>query len=57
MNGQIVVCSFDLTEYHLWKIYFWTFLDDRCFIEHLVTLNEHNRHCGCTRPRFVVDEL
>ena len=27
VSGQIVVCSFDLTEYHLWKIYFWMFFD------------------------------
>jgi hypothetical protein len=29
-----------------------TFLDDRCFIKHFMTLNEHNRHCGCTRLVF-----
>ena len=49
VNGQILVCSFDLAEYHLWKIYIWMFLNDLCFIEHLMTLNEDNRHCGCTR--------
>ena len=49
VNGQIVVCSFDLTEYHLWKIYFWMFFDALWSIDHFMTLNEHNRHCGCTR--------
>ena len=49
VNGQIVVCSFDLTEYRLCKIYFWMFFNALCFIDHLMTLNEHHRHCGCTR--------
>ena len=42
-------CSFDLTEYHLWKVYFWMFLDALWSKDHFMTLNEHNRHCGCTR--------
>ena len=49
LNGQIVLCSFDLVEYHRWKIYIWMFFRCSWSIDHFVTLNEHNRHCGCTR--------